>query len=112
MREKTFRTLLLLVALLAVFAFTACTTNTPATETPQEVETPEEAAPPAEEEPVEEEPVETAEFRVGVVLPTREEPRWIQDEARFRDAFAEAGYEVEILFSEGDSSRELANVQD
>jgi len=110
MREKPFRTLLLLVALLTVFAFTACGTNTPPTETPEEVEAPEEEAPPAEEEV--EEPVEAAEFRVGVVLPTREEPRWIQDETRFRDAFEEAGYEVEILFSEGDSSRELANVQD
>ncbi|MAU01922.1 MAG: sugar ABC transporter substrate-binding protein [Anaerolineaceae bacterium] len=49
---------------------------------------------------------------VGVVLPTRDEPRWIQDETRFREAFEEAGYEVEILFSEGDSARELANVQD
>ena len=29
---------------------------------------------------------EGAEFAVGVVLPTREEPRWIQDETRFRDA--------------------------
>jgi putative multiple sugar transport system substrate-binding protein len=46
------------------------------------------------------------------VFPTRQEPRWIQDETRFRDAFAEAGVDVEILFSEGDSSRELANVQD
>jgi putative multiple sugar transport system substrate-binding protein len=52
------------------------------------------------------------EFSVGVVLPTREEPRWIQDETRFRDAFADLGVDVEILFSEGDSSRELANVQD
>jgi len=46
------------------------------------------------------------------VLPTREEPRWIQDETRFRDFFAERGYEVEILFSQGDPARELANVQD
>jgi putative multiple sugar transport system substrate-binding protein len=50
--------------------------------------------------------------QVGVVLPTREEPRWIQDETRFKDAFAAAGYDVTILFSEGDSSKELANVQD
>ena len=27
------------------------------------------------------------EFFVGVVLPTRDEPRWIQDETRFREAF-------------------------
>ena len=49
---------------------------------------------------------------VGIVLPTREEPRWIQDETRFRDALGAAGYEVEILFSQGDSARERANVED
>jgi len=48
---------------------------------------------------------------VGVVLPTREEPRWIQDETRFKDAFAKAGYSVEILFSEGDSAKEKSNVE-
>src|SRR5690606_42117179 len=73
-----------------------------------EVETEE----PVEEEPTAEEPETELSGSVGVVLPTREEPRWIQDETRFREAFEEAGYEVEILFSEGDSSRELANVQD
>ena len=49
---------------------------------------------------------------VGVVLPTREEPRWIQDETRFNDAFTAAGYDVEILFSEGDSAKERQNVED
>jgi putative multiple sugar transport system substrate-binding protein len=48
---------------------------------------------------------------VGVVLPTKDEPRWIQDETRFRDAFAKAGYDVEILFSQGDSAKEKANVE-
>jgi putative multiple sugar transport system substrate-binding protein len=48
---------------------------------------------------------------VGIVLPTRDEPRWIQDEARFREALTEAGYDVEILFSQGDSAREMDNVQ-
>jgi ABC-type xylose transport system substrate-binding protein/ABC-type glycerol-3-phosphate transport system substrate-binding protein len=61
-----------------------------------------------------EEPQEPAgtELAVGVVLPTREEPRWIQDETRFNDAFAAAGYDVEILFSEGDSAKERQNVED
>ena len=49
---------------------------------------------------------------VGIVLPTKEEPRWIQDETRFREAFDAAGYEVEILFSEGDSAKERSNVED
>ncbi len=48
---------------------------------------------------------------VGVVLPTKDEPRWIQDEARFKEAFTAAGYEVEILFSQGDSAKEKANVE-
>jgi len=49
---------------------------------------------------------------VGIVLPTRDEPRWLQDEARFKDALSSAGYDVEILFSQGDSAREKANVED
>lgn len=48
---------------------------------------------------------------VGIVLPTKDEPRWVQDETRFREALAAAGYDVEILFSQGDSARELENVQ-
>ncbi len=56
-------------------------------------------------------PPAAGEFLVGVVLPTRDEPRWIQDETRFKDAFAAAGYDVQILFSEGDSAKEKANVE-
>jgi len=55
--------------------------------------------------------VPTAELSVGVVLPTKNEPRWIQDETRFNDAFAAAGYDVQILFSDGDSAKERSNVQ-
>jgi ABC-type sugar transport system ATPase subunit len=46
---------------------------------------------------------------VGVILPTTEEPRWIQDQHRFQEAFKAAGYGVEILFSQGDPARERAN---
>ena len=48
---------------------------------------------------------------VGIVLPTKDEPRWLQDETRFRNALEEAGYSVEILFSQGDPAREKANVE-
>ncbi len=48
---------------------------------------------------------------VGIVLPTTEEPRWIQDQARFQKAFKAAGYDAEILFSQGDAAREKANVE-
>jgi putative multiple sugar transport system substrate-binding protein len=48
---------------------------------------------------------------VGIVLPTRDEPRWIQDEARFLAALEDAGYEAEILFSQSSSAKELENVE-
>ena len=60
---------------------------------------------PATEEPAAEQ------LGVGIVLPTKDEPRWIQDETRFREALEAAGYDVEILFSQGDSSMEKSNVE-
>jgi putative multiple sugar transport system substrate-binding protein len=45
------------------------------------------------------------------VLPTKDETRWTQDEARFQEALEQAGYDVEILFSEKDSAKEKANVE-
>ncbi len=48
---------------------------------------------------------------VGIVLPTKDEPRWIQDETRFQDALKTAGYSAQILFSQGDSAKEKANVE-
>jgi putative multiple sugar transport system substrate-binding protein len=66
----------------------------------------------ATEEPaIEAEPAATSETaaavagKVGIVLPTKDEPRWVQDETRFKEALAAAGYEVEILFSQGDSPK-------
>jgi putative multiple sugar transport system substrate-binding protein len=52
-----------------------------------------------------------ASLAVGIVLPTKDEPRWIQDQTRFQDALKAAGYQVEILFSQGDSAKEKANVE-
>jgi putative multiple sugar transport system substrate-binding protein len=48
---------------------------------------------------------------VGIVLPTKDEPRWIQDETRFKEALQNEGYSVEILFSQGDSAKEKQNVE-
>lgn len=48
---------------------------------------------------------------VGIILPTKDEPRWIQDEQRFRETLEKKGYSVEILFSQADSGRERANVE-
>ena len=42
---------------------------------------------------------------VGVVLPTKDEPRWLQDQA----VFEKAGFTP--LFSQGDSAKEKANVE-
>jgi putative multiple sugar transport system substrate-binding protein len=66
---------------------------------------------PAAEEPAAEEPAVEITGSVGIVLPTKEEPRWIQDEARFNDLLTEAGYDVEILFSESSSAKERENVE-
>jgi len=56
-------------------------------------------------------PTAAAKLAVGIVLPTKDEPRWLQDEARFKEALTADGYDVEILFSQGDSSKEKANVE-
>src|SRR5512136_866466 len=48
---------------------------------------------------------------VGIVLPTKDEPRWIQDQTRFEAALKKEGYDVKILFSQGDSAKEKANVE-
>jgi len=49
--------------------------------------------------------------QVGIVLPTKDEPRWIQDQVRFEAALKTAGYTSEILFSQGDSAKERSNVE-
>lgn len=52
-----------------------------------------------------------SQLAVGIVLPTKDEPRWIQDQTRFQDALKAAGYDVEILFSQGSSAKEKENVE-
>jgi putative multiple sugar transport system substrate-binding protein len=54
----------------------------------------------------------SGELAVGIVLPTKDEPRWVQDETRFKEALDKKGYNVEILFSQGDSAKEKSNVED
>jgi putative multiple sugar transport system substrate-binding protein len=48
---------------------------------------------------------------VGIVLPTKDEPRWVQDEKRFKDALSDSKYTTEILFSQGSSAKEKENVE-
>jgi putative multiple sugar transport system substrate-binding protein len=51
------------------------------------------------------------EVNVGIVLPTKDEPRWVQDEQRFKDALKDTKYSTEILFSQGSSAKEKENVE-
>ncbi len=50
-------------------------------------------------------------LQVGIVLPTKDEERWIQDQTRFQDALKTAGISAQVLFSEKDSAKEKANVE-
>lgn len=52
-----------------------------------------------------------AQVQIGIVLPTKDEPRWIQDQTRFQDALAVAGIKAQVMFSQGDSAKEKANVE-
>ncbi len=88
-----------LVALATVLAACSAPATIAPTQPPAATSAPAATAPPA------------AKLAVGIVLPTKDEPRWIQDETRFTDALTKAGYTVQILFSQGDSAKEKANVE-
>ncbi len=47
---------------------------------------------------------------VGIVLPTKDEPRRVQDKNRFKDSLS-VGYDLEILLSQVDSALEKTNVE-
>lgn len=49
--------------------------------------------------------------QVGIVLPTKDEPRWLQDEASFTTALESAGFTSEVMFSQGSTATELSNVE-
>ncbi len=87
------------IPFLASATQTAVPTMTPATELTPLADT---AIPTA---------ITSSSLAVGVVLPTKDEPRWIQDQTRFNDAFTAAGYDVTILFSQGSSATEKSNVE-
>ncbi len=112
--------LTLLSALAAgAMILSACTTATPVPPTAAPAAKPTDApkpAAPAAATAVPAAPAATAapvvaKKGVGIVLPTKDEPRWIQDQTRFQDAFKASGTDVEILFSQGDSAKEKANVE-
>ena len=59
----------------------------------------------------EETPAADGAVQVGIVLPTKDEPRWLQDEKSFSDALAQAGFTSQVMFSQGQSATELSNVE-
>jgi ABC-type xylose transport system substrate-binding protein/maltose-binding protein MalE len=103
MKKKIWALMSLLIIMAMVLA--ACTS-------PTEAPTEEPAVEATEEEMMTEEPpAGSVGTKIGVVLPTKNEPRWLQDEAIFRAALDEAGLEYELLFSEGDPAKEKQNVE-
>src|SRR5688500_2350047 len=48
---------------------------------------------------------------IGIVLPTKQESRWLGDEAKFRKAIEEKKLNAEILFSQNSSAIEKTNVE-
>lgn len=48
---------------------------------------------------------------IGIVLPTKDEPRWVQDETRFKDALKDTNVSVDVLFSQGSPAMERQNVE-
>ncbi|BCJ99499.1 substrate-binding domain-containing protein [Anaerocolumna chitinilytica] len=48
---------------------------------------------------------------VGIVLPTKDEPRWLQDKAKFEEVIKKSNKSVEVLFSQGSSANEKTNVE-
>jgi putative multiple sugar transport system substrate-binding protein len=83
--------LVMLLVFSMLIAMTACAKAPATTDTP---------APAADSNKVD----------VGIVLPTKDEPRWVQDETRFTEALKATDYSVEILFSQGSSAKEKENV--
>lgn len=49
--------------------------------------------------------------QVGIILPTRDEPRWLQDQAQFEKILGEAGFTNQVLFSQGSPATERTNVE-
>ncbi len=53
----------------------------------------------------------SGDVQVGIVLPTKDEPRWLQDQAQFEAILGDAGFTNQVLFSQGSSATEKTNVE-
>lgn len=49
--------------------------------------------------------------QVGIILPTKDEPRWLQDQKQFETILGDAGFTNQVLFSQGSSATEKTNVE-
>lgn len=56
-------------------------------------------------------PADSKKVQVGIVLPTKDEPRWLQDQAQFEKILGDAGFTNQVLFSQGSSATEKTNVE-
>ncbi len=97
---------LLLVALMTMGMLFGCAPQptTPAPESPAAEATKAPEAPAPAEQPA-------GEIEVGIVLPTKDEPRWLQDEASFRSVIGATNHTVDVLFSQGSSATEKTNAE-
>lgn len=48
---------------------------------------------------------------IGIVLPTKDEDRWLADEAKFLELIEEKGYKAEIMYSQASAATEKSNVE-
>ena len=48
---------------------------------------------------------------IGIVLPTKDEDRWLADEGKFIELIEENGYNAEIMYSQASSAIEKTNVE-
>lgn len=48
---------------------------------------------------------------IGIVLPTKDEDRWLADEAKFLELIEAKGYKAEIMYSQASAATEKTNVE-
>ena len=57
------------------------------------------------------ETAKSGDVQVGIVLPTKDEPRWLQDQKQFDKILGDQGFTSKVLFSQGKSETEKSNVE-
>ena len=50
-------------------------------------------------------------LEIGIILPTKEEDRWLADEAKFLELIKEKGYKADIMYSQASAATEQTNVE-